>query len=225
MNMLIFALLTLLSSIPLSFAVPPVQSPPRCTVTESSIFSEIETCGKVRSGSLTREDVTVSTFGIGRSTLRDVIQRFPKAKEFRLTKEEEAAKGVCVRNAGNQAVVFASGSTGGWDVLDSIYLGDPSIFERNGAKCLVVDSLSEISTESGIKVGMAAEDLLTHLHNATVHGSKFYINYSTSPDKAPWVSSKVKPTNAEGWAAMSGAMGAFKAGHLRWLVLYGAISD
>ncbi len=197
-----------------------------CHVTEQSIFADCATGPHVHSGTMRSEDLSVEGFRIGMATLDRVEARFPGTKKFRLTKEEESPIGVCVANRRGYAVVFASGYAGGWKFLDSIYIAPVKSLEKQGAKCLVTSSLpAKLSTDSGIHPGIGPERLRALLRDAEIMDSHFEIDYSTSPDKAPWVSKELMPTQGEGWKAISGAIGGFRGGKLRWLVLYGAVSD
>lgn len=201
------------------------QASPPCSVTEASIFKEARICGKMHEGGLTKADLTVAGLTVSESTLEDVEHQFPTAKRFRLTKGEEATVGLCVKDERGNAIVFGSGTSGGWKVLDSIYMAEASAFERQGAKCSQVASLpTGASTQSGIQLGMEKERVLSLLGIAQSHGANFEVDYGTSPEKAPWLSASSRPSG-EGWVAMSGAYGGFREGRLRWVVLYAGLSD
>jgi len=75
------------------------QAPPPCTVSEDSIFDEARICGKMRDGSLSKDDLTVAGFTISESSLEDVARQFPAVQKFRLGKGEEASVGLCVKRA------------------------------------------------------------------------------------------------------------------------------
>jgi len=201
------------------------QGSPPCSVTEASIFKEARICGKMRDGGLAKADLTVAGLTVSESTLEDVEHQFPAAKRFRLTKDEEASVGLCVKDERGTALVFASGTSGGWKVLDSIYMAEASTFEKQGAKCSQVASLPMgASTQSGIQLGMEKERVLALLGIAKSPGANFEVDYGTSPEKAPWLSVNSRPSG-EGWVAMSGAYGGFREGRLRWVVLYAGLSD
>jgi hypothetical protein len=200
------------------------QTTPPCTVSEDAIFAEARICGKMRDGSLSKDDLTIAGFTISESSLEDVIRQFPAAQKFRLGRGEEAPVGLCVKEKGGSAVVFASGSSGGWKFLDSIYLGPAVIFEKQGAKCVQGSLPGGASTKSGIRLGMEKNRVLARLRIARIAKPTFEVDYSTSPEKAPWVSEKSRPTDGEGWVAMSGAYGAFRNGRLRWMAVYGGVS-
>lgn len=196
-----------------------------CVITEQSIFG---TCSmeKTEHGTLAKQDLTVQGFMVGEATLDEVAHRFPGVKRFRLTREVESSVGICVKNMQGHAVVFASDYSGGWKVLDSVYIAHASTLEKQGAPCLAEQSLGpELSTGSGIRLGMKRDRVLSLLQNTKADNSTFQIDLSTSPAKAPWVSQRIKPTEGEGWVAMSGAAGEFRLGRLRWIVLYAAVSD
>src|SRR5580658_1751103 len=112
------------------------QSMPPCEVSENAIFGDARICGKMREGSLGKDDLTVAGFTMSESSLEDVARQFPAADKFRLAKGEEASVGLCVKEKGGSAVVFASGSSGGWKFLDSIYIAPAVTFEKQGAKCV-----------------------------------------------------------------------------------------
>lgn len=201
------------------------QTPP-CTVSEDSIFGDARICGKMRDGSLRKDDLTVAGFTISESSLEDITRQFPAVQKFRLGKGEEASVGLCVKEKDGSAVVFASGSSGGWKFLDSIYLGPAVTFEKQGARCVEGSLPGGASTESGIRLGMEKEKLLALLRIPMSTRAKFEVDYTTSPEKAPWVTEKSKPKEGqEGWTAMSGAYGEIRNGRLRWIVLYGGVSD
>jgi hypothetical protein len=196
-----------------------------CVIAEESIFRTC-TAETTEEGTLARQDLTVEGFMVGEATLDEVARRFPGVERFRLTREEESSIGVCVKNEQGQAVVFAAGYAGGWKVLDSVYIAQASTLEKQGAKCVAERSLGpKLSTESGISLGMERNRVLLLLQNTKATNSDFQLNLATSPAKAPWVSRMIKPTEGEGWVAMSGAVGEFQKGHLRWIALYGAVSN
>jgi hypothetical protein len=200
------------------------QATPPCEVSENAIFAEGRICDKMRDGSLSKGDLTVAGFTISDSSLEDVERQFPATQKFRLGKGEEASVGLCVKDKGGSAVVFASGSSGGSKYLDSIYLGPAVIFEKQGAKCVEGSLPGGASTKSGIRLGMEKNRVLARLRIARGAKPTFEVDYSTSPDKAPWVSEKSRPTDGEGWVVMSGAYGGFRNGRLRWVVVYGGVS-
>jgi len=201
------------------------QATPPCTVTEGSIFKEARICGKSRVGSLSKPDLIVAGFTIGESTLEQVAKRFPGSHQFRLMKEMEASAGICVKTKAGNAVVFSSGDLAAPRGLDSIFIARAETFERQGADCLEIASLpGGPSTNSGIQLGMEKARLLALLRIPQAKGGSFAVDYATSPDKAPWVSEKSKPSG-KGWVAISGAYGGFRYGRLRWVVLYAGLSD
>jgi hypothetical protein len=202
------------------------QDTPSCTVAEGSIFKEARICGKGREGSLSRSDLTVAGFAIGESTLEDVAKRFPGSQQFRLTKKQEASTGICLKNDQSDAVVFSSSDLAEPRVLDSIFIARAETFEKQGAKCLKAASLpGGTSTESGIRPGIEKERVLALLHIPESKGDGFKVDYTTSPEKALWLKEKSWPKDGKGWVAMSGAYGGFSDGRLRWVVLYGGVSD
>jgi len=202
------------------------QAAPPCAVSEDSIFHEVRICGKSREGSLRKSDLTVGRFAIGGSTLEDVSKRFPGSQQFRLSKAMEGGTGICVQNERGEAVVFSSGDLEQPRVMDSIYMARAETFEKQGAKCVKVASFSGgASTESGIRLGMEKGRVLALLRIPKSKLARFQVDYTTSPDKAPWVTEKSRPKgSAQGWTAMSGAYGGFRNGRLRWVVLYGGVS-
>lgn|SRR5512146_903237 len=218
----------LLAIVSMSAVVSAEQAPSSssCHITEQSIFADCVTETRGRSGTMRKEDLTVEGFAIGRATLDEVEQRFPGTRRFRLVKEEESPIGICVKNRRGYAVVFASGYAGGWKILDSIYIAPFRSLERQRVPCQLVPSLSRsLSTESGISPGIERERIRALLHDAIVQGSRFEVDYSTTPNKAPWVSPQITPTTGEDWIAISGAIGGFREGRLRWFVVYGAVSN
>jgi hypothetical protein len=198
---------------------------PPCTVTEDSIFKEARICGKSREGSLRKSDLTVAGFAIGESTLEDVARRFPGSQLFKLTKEMEASTGLCVKSKRGDAVVFSSSDLVEPKFVDSIFMARAKTFEDQGAKCVDVSSLEGgASTKSGIRLGMQRERLLALLHIPQSKRAAFAVDYTTSPEKALWLTDNSKPKDGKGWVAMSGAYGEFRDGHLRWVVLYAGLS-
>jgi hypothetical protein len=174
---------------------------------------------------MSKQDLTVAGFTIGQATLHDVIHRFPGIENFRLTKEEEAPLGVCIKSKDDVAVVFASGSPGGWDVLDTIYVARARSLEQQGAKCALRElSPNELATGSGIRIGASARDIQRLLPHSVIRDSTLQLNFSTSPEKAPWVV-QTKPPESDGWVALSGAIGGFQSGRLRWVILYGEVTN
>lgn len=224
-NLLIVLLCTSMSSNSLQASRIGQLSNNVCTVREKSIFG---TCGieRTEDGTLSKGDLTVEGFAVGDATLDEVAQRFPGVRRFRLTREEESSVGLCVKNTHGQAVVFASGYAGGWKVLDSIYIAQASTLEGQGAKCLVEQSLGlTLSTRSGIRLGMTRDRVVSILQSIKGNSPAFQISFVTSPAKAPWVSQKIRPKSGEDWVAMSGATGEFRMGLLRWIAVYGAVSN
>lgn len=219
-RLLVAVALTFLCTLAYAQATPP------CTVSEKSIFREARICGKSLEGSMRKSDLTVAGFSIGGSTLEDVAKRFPGSHQFRLSKAMEAGTGICVQNEQGEAIVFSSGDLAESKILDSIYMARAETFEKQGAKCLKAASFSGgASTESGIRLGMEKGRVLALLRIPKSESAKFQVDYTTAPDKAPWVTEKSRPQgSAKGWTAMSGAYGGFKNGHLRWIVLYGGVS-
>jgi hypothetical protein len=137
----------------------------------------------------------------------------------------EAGTGICIQNERGEAVVFSSGDLAEPKVLDSIYMARAETFEKQGGKCLKVASFAGgFSTESGIRLGMEKSRVLALLRIPKSTRAKFEVDYTTSPDKASWVTEKSKPKDGKGWTAMSGAYGEFRNGRLRWIVLYGGVS-
>jgi len=201
------------------------QTMPPCAVSEDSIFDEARICGESHEGSLRKSDLTVAGFSIGDSTLEDVTKRFSGSHQFRLSKAMEAGTGICVQNERGLAVVFSSGDLAEPRILDSIYMARAETFEEQGAKCVKVASIpGGASTESGIRLGMEKGRVFGLLGIPKSTQAKFEVDYTTSPEKAPWVTEKSKPKDDKGWTAMSGAYGEFRNGRLRWIVLYGGVS-
>jgi hypothetical protein len=202
------------------------QTTPPCSITENSIFQEARICGKSREGSLSKADLTVAGFVVGKSTLGDVIRRFPGSEQFRLTKKMEASTGICIKNKRNEAVVFSSGDFTEPKILDSIFIARAATFEKQGAKCLNAAVLpGGVSTQSGIRLGMEKQHTLQLLHISNSNGAGFALDYTTAPEKALWLQEKSKPSGGKGWVAMSGAYGGFRDGSLRWIVLYAGVSN
>lgn len=199
---------------------------PQCRISELSIFSGCDTTEPGLSGSMSKQDLTLAGFSVGRSTLAAVAHRFPGTKRFRLTREEEAPLGICVKNKDGIAIVFASGSSGGWDVLDTIYVASAKSLEKQGAKCSSSElTPSEIATQSGIRLGATTTEIRQLLPEAAISDSAFRLRFSTRADKASWAARQVKPAESEGWVALSGAIGGFQAGRLRWFILYGSVTN
>ena len=197
---------------------------PPCTVSEDSIFKEVRICGKSRQGSLTKADLTVAGFAIGKSTLEDVARQFVGSSRFKLAKEGEASTGICLKTKGGDAVVFASSDLVDPRGIDSVFIAAAKTFETQGANCLEVANLQDgPSTKSGIRLGIEKERLLAILHIPPIKEATFAVDYETSPDKALWVAEESK-VGGKGWVAMSGAYGGFRNGRLRWIVFYGGVS-
>jgi hypothetical protein len=171
---------------------------PPCAVTEDSIFQDARICGKSREGSLSRTDLTVAGFTIGGSTLEDVAKRFPGSHQFRLTKEMEASTGICVENEQGGAVAFSSSDLVEPKVLDSIFMARAETFEKQGVKCLKAASLpADRSTKSGIRTGIAKERVLALLHIPESKGDGFQVDYTSSPEKALWLTEKSRPKDGK----------------------------
>jgi len=181
------------------------QATPPCTVTEGSIFKEARICGKSRVGSMSKPDLIVAGFSIGESNSRTGCKTFPRQSSVQAHEGNGSLYGHLRETKAGNAVVFSSGDLAAPRGLDSIFIARAETFERQGADCLEIASLpGGPSTNSGIQLGMEKARLLALLRIPQAKGGSFAVDYATSPDKAPWVSEKSKPSG-KGWVAISGA--------------------
>jgi hypothetical protein len=100
------------------------------------------------------------------------------------------------------------------------------VFAGQGTKCLKVAILpGGTSAKSGFRPGIEKERVLARHHIPESKGNDFQVDYTTSHEKALWLSEKSRPKDGKGWVAMCGVCVGFQKGRLRSVVLYTGLSD
>jgi len=142
----------------------------------------------------------------------------------RLTHEEEAELGLCVKNNHGAAAMFATSSMGAPDTLTSIYLGPADLIEYKGkVKCTTVNaSTAEFSSPSGIRIGVTAVRISRITHAKMPRNGQFCSAYEITSTKGPLRAAK---GNLEGFTDLTGVQGSFKNGKLEWAKLFGITSN
>jgi len=72
---------------------------------------------------------------------------------------------------------------------------------------------------------MGQAEALPLLHNPKRNGTSFEVDFSTTPASAPWVWQRWRIAKDKQFVASSGIMGGFKAGKVRWIVLYAGVTN
>ncbi|MGB8031227.1 MAG: hypothetical protein WCF30_16370 [Terracidiphilus sp.] len=197
-----------------------------------SIFEEVHNykplfdCSAVP-GALTRDDLDVLGFRIGRSTLRDVEKRFPGSSSGVLTDEEEADLGICIKNKEGFGAVFASGVMGSPDTITAIYLAPARLIERRLSSCKTVDIPAEhFTTKSGIHVGIHFTQISGTSHRGIKTDGPFCAAYIIPSAQGPLLTNAEKhsKTNAD-LTDFTGVRGCMSKGKADWLALFGIASD
>jgi hypothetical protein len=200
-----------------------------CSLTRKTLFADVAACGKPRSGSLSRQSLTVAGIEVGKSTLDDVQARFSGAQKFRLQKGESSPVGICVKNKAGDAAAFISGPSGGWKDLTGIYLAKADLLESRGATCVQTLDLGAIATDNGLHPGMGRASFFNKLGLRPVRGENVAFHYMTSAEKAPWRAQEKREGTgsaaAEQYKASTGVYAGFAANRVEWLFLYGIESD
>ena len=189
-----------------------------------SIFETQYSClAKGPEGSLQPGDLTVMEFTIGASTIRDVQKRFPGAQPVRLAYEEEAERGICIKNPQGMAVVFATSVMGAPDTLVAIYLAPARLAEGPNVACQTVGlPAAAFSSQTGIRVGMRAAALSDSLRARVPANGGFCAAYEITSSRGPLQISKSEGNESVNF---TGAEGRSSAGKLEWVKLFGIASD
>ena len=189
-----------------------------------SIFETERAC-KASKGSLRADDLTVLDFRIGVSTIGDVQKHFPGTSPVKLTKEEEAEEGVCIKNAEGQAVVFATGVMGApMGRLTTIYLAPVKLAERSGLTCQMVKLPSkEFSSKSGIRVGITSTQMSKILGGKVPAEGPVCTAYEIPTSQG--LLQVNKSEKLKEFTDSTGVEGAIVKGKVKWVGLYGITSN
>jgi hypothetical protein len=163
---------------------------------EASIFETEYSCRATGAqSSLRRADLTVLGFTIGASTIRDVQKRFPRTQLGKLAHEEEAERGVCVKNDQGMAVVFATSVMGAPDTLVAVYLAPVALVESSKLSCENVGLPSTaFSSRSGIRVGGTSSELSKAIRSGVPADGTFCAAYEIASSRGPLQISKAERT-------------------------------
>jgi hypothetical protein len=102
-------------------------------------------------------------FTLGKSTLADVEAKLGKSAARRCSSGEEASKGLCYL-VGDTTVVFESGFSGGWKVLDGYKVISDGSQRSCYRRCPRASQVTnEVRTEGGLELGLTREKLIALL--------------------------------------------------------------
>lgn len=190
---------------------------------KTSIFATEYSCPIMTGRSLASEDMTVFGFRVGTSTISEIHKRFPRAVLVKLTNEEEAERGICIKNREGMAVVFASGIMAAVDTLDTIYLAPVRLVEGKRLKCEVVDIASEMfKTQNGIRIGITTSELSKKIRSDVPSEGSFCISCQVESERSPLQLCKGCQNPGHDFTK---AEGMIVNGKLNWIKLYGVVSD
>jgi hypothetical protein len=105
-------------------------------------------------------------FTLERSTLADVQGKLGATTSGRCSSEEEASKMICyVSSASDKTrVVFESGFSGGWSVLDGFRVVSGSLTPDCRLQCLRTSAFdNNIKTSGGLRLGLTRQQLIALL--------------------------------------------------------------
>lgn len=104
-------------------------------------------------------------FTLGKSTFADVEAKLGKSPAGRCSPGEEASIEVCYfARDGRTRVVFESGSSGGWKVLDGYEVIASNLHWPCYGQCPRASRVtSDVQTEGGLKLGLTREKLIALL--------------------------------------------------------------
>jgi hypothetical protein len=134
-----------------------VASPARTNHRDQPLCSEAS-AKKIR---LSEADLTVLGLTIGHSSLKDVQAKLGSATSRKVSREDESDIALCyVSQEDATVLVFYSGAMGGWaDITEFEVWGREAMFPRP-SDCSPSNLVSRsLSTQSGIKLGLATEEL------------------------------------------------------------------
>lgn len=145
--------------ITLSGQTPPLDEP----------YCDAKTAKKLQ---IADADAKILGFQIGRTSLKDVEAKLGPATPRALTREEESDEFICyVSPADGTVLAFYSGAMGGWtDVTHFAFWSRgsaPPTYSRCTSSALVT---RDLSTESGLRLGLSREDVARLAGNPTRSG-------------------------------------------------------
>jgi hypothetical protein len=176
--------------------------------------------------SLRNEDLTVLGLTIGKSTIRDVQERFAGTFSVKLSDEDGAEEGVCIMNEHGMAAVFATGVMGAPDTLVAIYLVPTSLVEKRQMRCKQFQLPSKLfASQSGLRVGATAAKITQVVHNKIPTDGSFCTAYQIASSRGPLQLSKGKTSKGGDFTDFTGAEGETEKGKLEWVKIFGIASD
>lgn len=110
-------------------------------------------------------------FTLGKSMLADVEAKLGKSAVGRCSPEQEASDEVCyLADNGRIRVVFESGFSGGWKVLDGYKVIVSNLERPCYRECPSASNVTgEVQTEGGLKLGLTREELIALLGTPKVN--------------------------------------------------------
>ncbi|MBL4607827.1 MAG: hypothetical protein JKY01_08375 [Pseudomonadales bacterium] len=144
------------------------------------------------SGKLNADDLSIGSISIGTSTFDEVAAKFGKTEIIKSDQEQSWVR-ICYRsvNKGDDTIVlFESGPMGGWTRLTSISITHSKLW-KDSALCQSSRLVTkEISTVSGLKIGISTSELVRRLGNPSVITENFYGRYLLSQE-GDWTTTSV----------------------------------
>jgi hypothetical protein len=105
-------------------------------------------------------------FALGRSTLTDIQGKLGATTAGGCSTEEEASKMICYVSSGpdKTRVIFESGFSGGWSVLDGLRVVSGSLTPDCRLQCLRTSAFDNgIKTSGGLRLGLTRQQLIALL--------------------------------------------------------------
>jgi len=188
-----------------------------------SVFATQYSC-RGMPGSLHVDDLTVLDFTIGTSTIAEVQKRFSNNAPVKLAYEEEAERGICIKNEEGMAAVFATGVMGAPEgTLTAIYLAPVRLVESSDLKCQRIKLPARaFSSKSGIRVGATSAQVSKIVRANVPTSGSFCAAYEVASKQGPLKISKEEETEGHDF---TGAEGDIRTGKLKWVKLFGIASD
>lgn len=135
------------------------------------------------SAAISPSHLTPMGFTLEKSTLDDVESKLGPAVPGACSKQADASKMICYIPAGAQRtkVIFESGPSGGWSVLDGFEVVSGEVNSTCTFKCKTTNALaSNVQTDGGLRLGLTKSELLLLLGKPTkIYGSRYTFNWSS----------------------------------------------
>jgi hypothetical protein len=116
-------------------------------------------------GSYSARNLRILGFTLGKDTLADVEAKLGKSTARRCSSEEEASKELCyLTRKGQTRVVFESGSSGGWKVLDGYKVIAGNLHRSCYSQCPRASQVNNgVQTGGGLRLGLTRKQLIALL--------------------------------------------------------------